>query len=149
MEYNHLVSAAGLVENDKGQILLVLSPDRGWEYPGGIIESGETVQQGLLREIFEETGVTAEILSFVGISKNLDRDIVNLDFRCKYISGELTTSAESLQVRWVTPEEAMELVTFPLTIKRLKNMLSHKDTISCFAFHKVPFTVIDEGNYPV
>lgn len=149
MNYNHLVSAAGLVENEKGEILLVLSPDRGWEYPGGIIETGETVQQGLLREIFEETGVTAEIVSFVGISKNLDRDIVNLDFRCRYLSGELTTSEESLQVRWVSPEEAKKLVDFPLTIKRLDLMLSHNDEISCFAFHKVPFTVIDEEKYPI
>ena len=149
MKYNHLVSAAGLVENERGEILLVLSPDRGWEYPGGIIEPGETVQQGLLREIFEESGVHAEIVSFVGISKNLDRDIVNLDFRCRYVSGELTTSDESLQVCWATPEEARKLITFPLTQKRLELMLSHGNEITCFAFHKTPFTVIGEGTYPI
>lgn len=149
MEYNHLVSAAGLVENNKGEILLVLSPDRGWEYPGGIIEQGETIQQGLLREIYEETGVLAEIISFVGISKNLDRNIVNLDFRCRYISGELRTSEESLLVRWVTPEQGRELVDFPVTVKRLENMLTMKGEISCFGFHKQPFTTLDDEHYPV
>ena len=149
MEYNHLVSAAGLVQNEKGEILLVLSPDRGWEYPGGIIEAGETIQQGLLREIFEETGVTAEILSFVGVSKNLDRNIVNLDFRCRYISGELTTSDESLEVRWVSVEEALKLVDFPVTVKRLKNMLSLSGQICCFGFRKTPFETFDDHIYDV
>lgn len=149
MEYNHLVSAAGLVENDRGEILLVLSPDRGWEYPGGIIEQGETIQQGLLREIYEETGVQAEIVSFVGVSKNLDRNIVNLDFRCRYISGELRTSDESLIVRWVTPEQGRELVDFPVTVKRLENMLTLDGEISCFGFHKLPFTTHDDECFPV
>lgn len=149
MEYNHLVSAAGLVTNERGEILLVLSPDRGWEYPGGIIEQGETVQQGLLREIFEETGVTAKIDSFVGISKNLDRNIVNLDFRCTYISGELTTSDESLQVRWVTPEEARKLVTYPVTVKRLEQMLTLQNEIACFGFHKTPFETVEDQHFKV
>ena len=149
MEYNHLVSAAGLVQNDKGEILLVLSPDRGWEYPGGIIEQGETIQQGLLREIYEETGVIAEIISFVGVSKNLDRNIVNMDFRCKYISGALATSDESLEVRWVSPEQALEMVDFPVTVKRLRNMLERKGETSCFGFQKSPFTTFDDEFYPV
>lgn len=42
MSYNHKVSVAGLVTNDEGNILLVNSPLRGWEYPGGLIEPGET-----------------------------------------------------------------------------------------------------------
>ena len=53
MEYNHLVSAAGLVRREDGKILMLLSPDRGWEYPGGMVEPEETIQQGLLREILE------------------------------------------------------------------------------------------------
>ncbi len=35
MEYTHFVSVAGLVCNDKNEILLLESPRRGWEYPGG------------------------------------------------------------------------------------------------------------------
>lgn len=42
MKHNHFVSVAALVTNERGQILLVNSPCRGWEYPGGLIESGET-----------------------------------------------------------------------------------------------------------
>ena len=36
MEYTHLVSVAALLTNEKGEIILVNSPWRGWEYPGGL-----------------------------------------------------------------------------------------------------------------
>ena len=57
MEYTHLVSVAAMVYNEEGKLLLVNSPWRGWEYPGGLIEPGETFEQALRREIREEAGV--------------------------------------------------------------------------------------------
>ena len=80
MTPTHFVSVAALVTNDKGEILLVKSPWRGWEYPGGLIEPGETFESALHREVFEEAGVEIEITGFVGICKNVERDIVNIDF---------------------------------------------------------------------
>ena len=144
MEPTHLVSVAGLVTNDEGKILLVNSPWRGWEYPGGLIEPGETFGEALRREIREEAGVEVEILSFVGICKNVEKNIVNIDFTCRYISGELTTSEESTEVVWATPEEAMDMVTFPLTKKRLANMLSGSKEALFFGFRREPFTVAEE-----
>ena len=145
MEPNHLVSVAGLVTNDEGKILLVNSPWRGWEYPGGLIEPGETFEQALHREIREESGVEVEVLRFVGICKNVERNIVNIDFACRYVSGELTTSEESTEVVWATPEEAMEMITFPLTKKRLANMLSGSKEAVFFGFKREPFTVVEES----
>ena len=144
----HLVSVAGLVTNEEGKILLVKSPWRGWEYPGGLIEPGETFQQALHREIREEAGVEVEITGFVGICKNVERDIVNIDFTCRYVSGELTTSEESTEVIWATPEEAFELITFPLTKKRLKQMLSGSTDAAMFCFKRENgFEVVEEGVY--
>ena len=51
MNPTHLVSVAALVTNEHGKILLVNSPWRGWEYPGGLIEPGETFQEALRREV--------------------------------------------------------------------------------------------------
>lgn len=149
MSYNHKVSVAALVTNDEGKILLVNSPWRGWEYPGGLIEPGETFQQALHREIREEAGVEVEITGFIGICKNVGKDIVNIDFTCRYVSGELTTSEESTEVIWATAEEAMRLITFPLTRKRLANMLSGRGEAALFCFRRDPFEVVEDTNFPV
>jgi len=145
----HLVSCAGLVTNDEGKILLVKSPLRGWEYPGGLIEPGETFQQALHREIREEAGVEVEITGFVGICKNVEKDIVNIDFTCRYVSGELTTSEESTEVIWATEEEAFRLITFPLTRKRLRNMLSDNPNAVLFCYETSNFTVTEDAEFSV
>ena len=150
MEYNHFVSCAALVTNEAGQILLVKSPLRGWEYPGGLIEPGETFQECLKREVREESGVEIEITGFVGICKNLEKDIVNIDFTARYVSGELKTSEESTEVIWASPEKAIELITFPLTRKRLENMLSGRGEAVLFGFRRENgFSVSMESHYKV
>ena len=149
MTPTHFVSVAALVANNKREILLVRSPRRGWEYPGGLIEPGETFQEALKREVREETGVEIEITGFVGICKNVEKDIVNIDFTAKYVSGELRTSEESTEVIWATAEKAMDMITFPLTKKRLVNMLSESSNASLFCFHREPFEVVEDMNYPL
>ena len=150
MEYTHLVSVAALVTNDKEEILLVNSPWRGWEYPGGLIEPGESFEAALKREVFEEAGVEIEITGFVGICKNVERNIVNIDFTARYTGGKLTTSEESTEVGWFTPEQAMEMITFPLTKKRLANMLSGDRTVHLFGFRREKgFEVVEELEYSV
>lgn len=150
MNSTHLVSVAALVTNDNGDILLVKSPLRGWEYPGGLIEPGETFQQALHREVREEAGVEIEITGFVGICKNVERDIVNIDFTARYVSGELRTSEESTEVIWASAEEAMEMITFPLTKKRLTHMLSGREEAALFCFKREQgFSVVEDSYFSV
>ena len=150
MEYTHLVSVAALVTNDAGEILLVNSPWRGWEYPGGLIEPGESFEAALKREVFEESGVQIEITGFVGICKNVGSNIVNIDFTARYTGGALTTSEESTEVGWFSAEEAMEIITFPLTKKRLANMLSGDQNVHLFGFRRDHgFEIVEELEYPV
>ena len=149
MNNSHKVSVAALVINGEGKILLVNSPWRGWEYPGGLIEPGETFEQALHREVREEAGVEIEITGFVGICKNVGMNIVNIDFTARYIGGELTTSEESTEVGWFTAEEAYEMITFPLTRKRLANMLEGNKSAHLFCFKRDPFTVVEDNEYPL
>lgn len=52
----HIVAAGALVTNEKDEVLLVKNPHRGWEFPGGQVENGEDLIEGITREVFEESG---------------------------------------------------------------------------------------------
>lgn len=142
MEKNHFVSVAGIITNENNEVLLIKHPQRGLEFPGGMVEPGETLQQALKREIFEETGVDVIITGFIGICKNIQLDSVNIDFCCKYVSGELTPSNESLEVAWFPIEKAVYMMENPLYKKRMQNMVSHSSNVFCFAFTKRPFEFV-------
>ena len=50
---------------------------------------------------------------------------------------------------WVKKEDALDMVTFPLTRKRLQNMLSESDKVNCFCFKREPFEIVAEDNFDV
>ena len=58
----------GAVIDDAGKILLIRRADNGlWAMPGGGLEVGETPAQGVVREVLEETGVTCEPITLIGV----------------------------------------------------------------------------------
>lgn len=67
----HYVGAGGVVINDDGMLLVVAEqrgrsgPSRSYKLPGGHLDDAEHIQQGVIREVFEETGVTTKFLSLV------------------------------------------------------------------------------------
>lgn len=119
----HIVAVAGLVTDDCGRVLMVLSPRRDWEFPGGQVEEGETLTTALEREVREETGVHVAVGSLVGVYSNVRSHIVMLDFLCDYLGGEPRPSPESLKVEWVERSEALSRVTRPAIRDRLRDML--------------------------
>ena len=91
-----------------------------------------------------------EITGFIGICKNVERNIVNIDFTAHYVRGELTTSEESTEVCWATQDRARELITFPLTRKRLENMLSERGEAALFCFRREnTFCVTEDTLFPI
>lgn len=67
----HIVAAAALITNPEGRVLMTRHPVRGWEFPGGQVEEGESVLQALEREIMEETGITVSLGPLVAVSSNV------------------------------------------------------------------------------
>src|SRR5689334_14609247 len=80
----HSVSVTGIVTDSDGRALLIQRRDNHhWEPPGGILELGESINDGLRREVYEETGIGVEPTALTGVYKNMDRAVIALVFRCK------------------------------------------------------------------
>src|SRR3954469_23114368 len=110
-QHIHSVSVAGVVVDDAGQVLVVQRRDNGrWEAPGGILERDETFEEGVIREVAEETGMTVEVERLTGVYKNMTRGIVALVYRCRPVAGTVHATSESGAVEWIRLELIGELM---------------------------------------
>ncbi|WP_034268282.1 NUDIX hydrolase [Actinospica robiniae] len=102
----HSVSVAAAVIDGTGRALAVQRRDNGtWEPPGGVLELGESIPEGLAREVLEETGLTIEAESVSGVYKNMKHGIVAIVFRCHVTGGKLRASDETTAFAWLEPNE--------------------------------------------
>ena len=150
----HIVSAAGYVFDNKGNILIVRTHHRGWDATGGQIEVGENLEEGVLREIMEESGVNASVRCLCGVYSNVGQYIyhdgvtpvptkVMFDFICDYKDGELRTSNETSDVMWVSKKNVLEYISFPVLVYRFKNILNFDGKIQyCSYITKPEFKVL-------
>ena len=101
VERPYSVSVTGIVVDAADRVLIVRRRDNGrWEPPGGVLEPDETVEQGVVREVREETGVTVTVGELSGVYQNLPRRIIALVYRCRPLNGVATPTAEASEVRW-------------------------------------------------
>ncbi|WP_090609606.1 NUDIX hydrolase [Mycobacterium lentiflavum] len=102
----HSVSVAGIVVRDDGRVLVIRRDDNGhWEAPGGVLELDESFEDGVRREIREETGLEVTVERLTGVYKNLTHGIVALVYRCRPTEGITHPTAEAHEVGWMTREE--------------------------------------------
>lgn len=106
-ETRHSVSVAAVIVDAQGRVLIIQRRDNArWEPPGGVLELHETVEQGLLREVREETGYDIEIDAQTGVYKNMERGVIALVFRCRIAGGRPRhTTPETMNLRWLEPHE--------------------------------------------
>lgn len=93
---------------DAGEVVLLrrgIEPGYGqWAQPGGFLEIDETVNEGAVRETFEETGLVVEPGEIVGLYSRPQAAIVVVAFEARITGGESRTSPESLEVTAFAPE---------------------------------------------
>ena len=106
-----------------GQVLIVrrgTPPMHGvFTLPGGVVEVGETLEQAVIREVREETGLAIEPVALAGYREVIARDaegkierhFVVASFVARWVSGEGRPGAEAGKVIWARPDEIGGLAT--------------------------------------
>jgi 8-oxo-dGTP diphosphatase len=121
----------GAVVVDEGRVLLVRrgsEPLKGhWTLPGGVLEVGETLVEGVVREVREETGLLVEPIELVELLERIHREerrvryhYVIADYLCRVTGGELRAASDADAVRWVERAEWNShgaLVLDPVTVR--------------------------------
>lgn len=121
----------GAVLVHEGRVLLVRrgkQPLRGrWVVPGGTVELGESLEQALVREIEEETGLVVRPLEVATVFDRIEREdgvvrfhYVIVDYLCEYVSGELRAGSDAEAVAFASPAE---LPAYALPPKALEVVL--------------------------
>jgi 8-oxo-dGTP diphosphatase len=117
---NPLVGVGAIII-EAGRVLLVKRghpPLMGdWSIPGGVLDLGETVREGAIREAREETGLVVVPDALLGVYDRLLRDpdgrvryhYVLVDFLCRRVAGDLLAAGDADDVRWFTPDELRRL----------------------------------------
>ncbi|MGE0867659.1 MAG: NUDIX hydrolase [Kofleriaceae bacterium] len=114
------VAVAGIVFDAEGRVLVVergRPPNEGvWSVPGGKLHPGETLAQGVAREVREETGLVVEIGTLACVVEVIDPaaevHYVILDYAARVIGGELRAGSDARSARFV---DDAELATLPVT----------------------------------
>ena len=114
-----IVGTGIIIYKDNKVLLQKRRDDSTWGFHGGSVDIGEKVEDAAKRELFEETGLTANNLEFIGISSgeqmmhtypNGDKVyIIGITYKCNDFSGEpLDSSDEVLELKWFDIKELPE-----------------------------------------
>ena len=111
------VPAVGVVCWRDDEVLLIKrgrAPRLGeWSIPGGKVNHGETLHDAALRELFEETGVIAEIGPLLAVYEIIEPQFhyVLIDYVASWKSGEARAGDDAAEARFMSLDEAMSLIT--------------------------------------
>ena len=121
----------GAVIVEQSRVLLVrrgTAPMLGqWSLPGGLLEVGEPLLAGVVREVKEETGLTVDPIELIELLDRIQREgervryhYVIADYLCRVAGGELCAASDADAVRWVERAEwnsHSALILDPVTVR--------------------------------
>lgn len=108
--------AVGVVCWRDDDVLLIRrgrAPRKGeWSIPGGKVDRGESLHDAARRELFEETGIRAEIGGLIAVYEIIEPEFhyVLIDYAAKWLSGEAVADDDAAEARFMPLEEALALV---------------------------------------
>lgn len=128
------IVGVGAVVVHAGRVLLIergQEPLKGeWSPPGGALELGETLEEGVVREVEEETGLRVEPVRVAEVFDRILRDedgrvryhFVLVDFLCRLSAGQSTDAvqcaSDAVRARWAGPDELDGVRDFTVRVIR-------------------------------
>ncbi len=111
MKYERIRAGAIVFKN--GKVLLYQRPKRYWYFPGGGVESGETLEQCAVRETLEETGIRIKLQKFLyarGWENKFRAKTLELIYLAKPVGGKIRIGKDvgggkTKDIQWIPLKE--------------------------------------------
>ncbi len=128
------VVAVGAVIIWNGRVLLVKrgsEPGKGkFAIPGGCLELGENLEEGLKREVKEEVGIDVKIGDLAGVYEWIEKDekgrikyhYVMIDYFAYPLSLDVKVGSDAVDALWVSPKDVAKLPVTKTTVKLLRDI---------------------------
>ncbi|HEY1011840.1 MAG TPA: NUDIX domain-containing protein [Herpetosiphonaceae bacterium] len=124
---SHRVGAFAIIRDDQGRVLLSRRADSGWwNLPGGGVEPHETVTEGVVREVREETGLEVVAGRLIGVYSKPQKHEIVLTFECKIVGGTMVASDEADLNEWFAPDALPTEQFLPKHRERVLDALSEE-----------------------
>lgn len=118
-----MIGVGAVIEDKAGKILLVKHiPERGgfwkgkWICPGGSLELGETIEEGIKREVMEETHLEIDLVeplhpfdTIVKSDDNVTLHVIYIDYLARLAGGELKVASDVGEAMWVERKRLPEV----------------------------------------
>ena len=99
-----------------------------WSIPGGMLELGETLIEGVQRELAEETGIEVRVASLIEVFERISLDaagrpqyhFVVLDYFCEAVRGDGRAGSDAIEVAWATDAELAQYSLTPTATRVIR-----------------------------
>ncbi len=121
LEKPYIVSIYAILRNEKGEFLLLRRSENShsnpgkWDLPGGNLIHGEPLEEAVVREVWEETGVSivpGEIAGYVTFELP-DKRVIAVVYDGGYIIADVKLSDEHTEYAWISLDNILELDALP------------------------------------
>ncbi len=126
-----ILGVGGIVFRDDSVLLVKRGkePSLGqWSIPGGVVQTGETLKEAVIRELKEETHLEVEVVAMAKVLDRIFRDAdgrvayhyVLVDFLCRPIGGELKPDSDAADARFAPLKELSSYSLPPHTLEVIR-----------------------------
>lgn len=99
-----------------------------WSIPGGTLEVGETLLEGVRRELSEETGCEVRVLDLVEVFERIFNDaggrvqyhFVIMDYLCELVAGDVRAGGDVVDVAWAAESDLVKYALTPTATRVIR-----------------------------
>jgi 8-oxo-dGTP diphosphatase len=121
LERPYIISVYAIIRNDKNEFLLLKRSEEShtnpgkWDLPGGKLEREEILEEAIVREIWEETGISivpGDIAGYV-LSELPEKKVIAIVYDGGYIITDVELSHEHTEYAWISVDKIFEMSDLP------------------------------------